>query len=172
MADNIPRCNERAGPFGSKDTRFKETRLPEPRSLSPTGHSLTGDGRDAPARPVSPTRQARPVQISTYASRNDGRVFRELERNVLYPPPGAYETTPSWENIPGVLPMIPHKHGSVNRAKVSIPGPGDYNLADGIGSMKLRNRKNIMLTTASRDVRPQSDAPGPGMYAVFRVFHC
>jgi hypothetical protein len=65
--------------------------------------------------------------------------------------------------------MIPAKSKSLPTSKslsgLKGPGPGDYVISTGdIGNNRHRNRKNIMISTASRDMRPQSDAPGPGYY--------
>lgn len=161
LADTLPRTNERSGPFGSKDTRFKEPKGVEPRASSPQ----LLEPRDSPARPASPTRQLRPAHISTYASRAEGRVFRELERNVLYPAPTAYNTTPAWDNVRGVIPMAKKTTKSARSGSLlSVgPGPGDYMLPSTIGTV-MPNRKNIMVSSVPRDPRNHSDAPGPGYY--------
>lgn len=95
------------------------------------------------------------------------------------PPPGTYDTRPSWYTAKSVLPIAPPKTESILKALPVSPGPGEYDIAAETthDRMKRRNRKNILVSTSERfqtdkdiqkkyvyDVGKKGSGPGPGDY--------
>lgn len=172
IADRAPQPNPRGGAFGAKDERFKEPKAANnvrfgEQAAAEVERNLSG-GNSSLVRPEGPEigGQAPRKAASTFESRSQGRKFRELERSVPFPAPGAYNTQPKWENARGVLPMVPPSVVvSDQRAEKSMsPGPGQYKAFKGIGDEVAPNRKNIFLTTAPRGAKYERDVPGPGVY--------
>lgn len=68
------------------------------------------------------------------------------------PPPGTYNTRPTWNNVKGVLPLAPPKTESIMRPNPVGPGPGYYETAaeTSYDRAKRRNRKNVLVSSSER----------------------
>ena len=64
------------------------------------------------------------------------------------PPPGTYDTAPSWK-AKGVVPMVPDANVIKKKQPETLPGPGEYDIPSTI-RVKPKNRKNVMLSTGKR----------------------
>ena len=91
------------------------------------------------------------------------------------PAPGSYDVQPKWETK-GVIPMSVSKTRSIKRSDGSAeeavsPGPGDYNISLSYVK-KLKNRKNILLTTSDRFSLPTTamePRPNPTTYNPYPI---
>lgn len=151
IADKAPRPNLRAGPFGSKATRFKDPKV-EVSSIE-----------------EEPPKERKPQIIRPkpqfYENRNVGREFRPLEKDAPFPSPGAYDIAQEWTAAKPVIMCPPSGHNkSIKPADKPVPGPGAYNPIKGIGEQRHTNRKNIMISTTERGEEFDKPVPGPGTY--------
>ena len=85
------------------------------------------------------------------------------------PPPGAYNTIPSWSNN-SVVKMATSGIASRRPIGEVRPGPGDYILPPSLSAPKPA-RSNVMISTAKREgvgagPTQGTTGPGPGTYSV------
>jgi len=99
---------------------------------------------------------------------SEERFSRNLAEENAGPPPGAYDTTPSW-SAPGAVPMRETNVRSRKQPE-TLPGPGDYVLPSSLQYGKP-NRKQVMVSTGQRTNFVRRDAlegPGPGTYKTIK----
>jgi hypothetical protein len=200
LSDALPRENARGGPFGSKSKRFdfeKGSSSPDdggPSSFPVGGLSLSaGGGNQSPGgigagRADSPPRRVpsdygavvTPAQGNTAIFTSKTNRFAINKHDIPEsPPPGTYNTAPSWYTARGVVPLAPSRNESILRALPAGPGPGDYELAGETAHdrNKRKNRKNVLVSTSQRfetdakstnryiyGVNKKGSGPGPQDY--------
>lgn len=170
IADHIARQNPRSGAFGSSVKRFY-TPKSQTKVLSASSDDAeaafsayqnadnrTGGQGEIVAQHTKP----KSVKPSRMFASSENR-FAGKKDITNAPPPGTYNTTPSWK-VPGVLKMKDHTAQSLPRKESQMPGPGDYNVSVPLVK-KHKNPKALMGGSADRFHELAKDVnPGPGHY--------
>jgi hypothetical protein len=170
--DGIAKENSRGGPFGTTSNRFippKDTYVTShTSSMGDLGNGNVG-GNSRNIGGLNPAAQVgnRPKFNAVFGS-NDRRLMQEKPSDG--PPPGAYDTHPSWK-VPSSAVMVPSTIVSRKQQSKS-PGPGQYNIATSLNK-KQPNRKNIMMSSSGREnIVPKFSLsmPGPGTYNATPIY--
>ena len=170
IADNLPK-EKRIGPFGSNARRFnfpESAYIGEDTTNNPFEGVLDGPvkiGGNIGRQVNEGQSKVRMVNNSLIGARKPTSSFAKTKERFLEekladsgPPPGTYNTAPSWSA--NVVPMK-ETHVEIRRKSDKLaPGPGDYVLPSTI-PIPRRNRKNIMISTGKR-FEPEFKVPvGP-----------
>jgi len=171
LADNIPKQNVRAGPFGASSVRFDEKtdfeRIPLREQIAAIELSKGMGYEVSSASSQSNNSHAQRPKFSVNFGSKESRFPRE--KSLDGPGPTTYNTTPAWDKV-GTIKMV-QINGSPTRVRednFKIPGVGEYNISTDMAFSKP-NRKNILITSSPRTLGAglmKSDNPGPGHYNV------
>jgi hypothetical protein len=139
---------------------------------------LAGGGGGSGAYGVK-SRQSKPIRPKYNASNFVNKDTRYYPvKDDPGPAPGSYDLSVSWDKAPGAVTMKPPKNHSIKRESADAherdtsPGPGDYNVSLSYVK-KLKNRKNILLTTSDRFSEGKKDVdtgPNAQSYNPYPVY--